>query len=504
MSALGRVHCTLYFVLPPSTPCFYFSGASAQRTPFQLYFSRAQLPSPAAVQNHSLRMFGVGVPSANAQQHLDSYDSSLRAILVKSGLYDVHCLDPVHGVLKMLSSLSIVSPSNLIYTTPEFAEKVEAGVPDTAAVRAFVLMHSVGAFTWTNMADANQVKIDQSLVIGRFCMVVHYALDSARQSVANIMEEEQPLSVAQHESCEGRYQQIYSEVPDASQLGSLILLGKLSRGLATRTFPAIPLASVFDQTDDRAKSEDSHLDVNTMKVRKKQKFTRIPTPAIFIEKLEVFMASLVFVCVLAPAPHPEWSGDPDDGLIKGVRIQATRQGVAPYLAFWKEQVRNTSASVEKLISAEARMRKSWADSFRKKRLLQNCIIYSITEFRGDVRSALAHRPQLTSPRTAHKGTEEKHKGGSPKDRVDFGKLAGFDPEIMTVREDKNGKGLCKQFQIGKCAFGQRCRFGHKCDVMMENGKACGAEGHNRIGHHAATGNKGKGRAARPADEEEEG
>ena len=75
---------------------------------------------------------------------------------------------------------------------------------------------------------------------------------------------------------------------------------------------------------------------------------------------------------------------------------------------------------------------------------------------------------------------------------------------MTVREDKNGKALCKQFQIGKCAFGQRCRFGHKCDVMMENGKACGAEGHNRIGHHAATGNKGKGRAARPADEEDEG
>ena len=110
--------------------------------------------------------------------------------------------------------------------------------------------------------------------------------------------------------------------------------------MSTRTFPAIPLASVFDQTDDRAKSEDSHLDVNTMKVRKKQKFTRIPTPAIFIEKLEVFMASLVFVCVLAPAPHPEWSGDPDDGLIKGVRIQATRQGVAPYSAFWKEQVQN--------------------------------------------------------------------------------------------------------------------------------------------------------------------
>ena len=85
-------------------------------------------------------MFGVGVPSANAQQHLDSLDSSLRAILVKSGLYDVRCLDPVHGVLLMLSNLSIVSPSNFIYTTPEFAEKIDAGVPDTAAVRAFVLM----------------------------------------------------------------------------------------------------------------------------------------------------------------------------------------------------------------------------------------------------------------------------------------------------------------------------------------------------------------------------
>ena len=176
------------FCSPTLHSLFLFLRCLRQADTVPALFLPGPAPLPRGSSNHSLRMFGVGVPSANAQQHLDSYDSSLRAILVKSGLYDVHCLDPVHGVLKMLSSLSIVSPSNLIYTTPEFAEKIDAGVPDTAAVRAFVLMHSVGAFTWTNVADANQVKIDQSLVIGRFCMVVHYALDSARQSVANIME----------------------------------------------------------------------------------------------------------------------------------------------------------------------------------------------------------------------------------------------------------------------------------------------------------------------------
>ena len=93
----------------------------------------------------------------------------------------------------------------------------------------------------------------------------------------------------------------------------------------------------------------------------------------------------------------------------------------------------------------------------------------------------------------------KQGGGPPQPGFaakDFSKIPGFDPEIQTVKNDAGGKGICKQYQVGKCAFGAKCRWAHVCDVMMEGNQACGAS-HTRQGHFAATGNKGKGRGSGP-------
>ena len=140
---------------------------------------------------------------------------------------------------------------------------------------------------------------------------------------------------------------------------------------------------------------------------------------------------------------------------------------------------------------------SWTDPFRKFTQLQSCVRLSITEFRGEIRASLV--PKQFSPPHRQQGGGRQPGGGPPQPGFaakDFSKIPGFDPEIQTVKNDAGGKGICKQYQVGKCAFGAKCRWAHVCDVMMEGNQACGAS-HTRQGHFAATGNKGKGRGSGP-------
>ena len=89
-----------------------------------------------------------------------------------------------------------------------------------------------------------------------------------------------------------------------------------------------------------------------MRITKKQNTVRIPTIPIFLEKLEILMLSYVFVSALSLAPFPKWAGGQDEGVLKGARIQLTRQGAMPYIAYWKEQAQNPHATVDKLIGLE--------------------------------------------------------------------------------------------------------------------------------------------------------
>ena len=75
--------------------------------------------------------------------------------------------------------------------------------------------------------------------------------------------------------------------------------------------------------------------------------------------------------------------------------------------------------------------------------------------------------------------------------LDFSKLPGFDKDISTVKKSKDGKFICKFFNVPKgCQFGNSCKMEHVCDVKMPDGTACGSTTHIRTGHKQAVGPAG--------------
>ena len=208
------------------------------------------------------------------------------------------------------------------------------------------------------------------------------------------------------------------------------------------------------------------------------------------------MCSYVFVSVMAPAPPAQWSGDPEEGVVAGKRLQLSRQGAARYIYFWRETVmRRAPDSVDKLLALERDMRKQWADPFRRFRQLQCCILDSIHNYQGVVFASLAYIPR--NPDDKGSRGKDVAKGG-PKD---FSKLPGFDANQPTAKKTSEGKLVCKHFNIpAGCTFGSACKFEHACDVRMPDGSACGSKQHNRLGHKAAQGTASSSGAAAAAAE----
>jgi hypothetical protein len=308
-------------------------------------------------------------------------------------------------------------------------------------------------------------------------LIVHRAIEVVRGGSAEVVEEGAPISVMVSDSCEAKYEALYGEILDASLLGNVKLLGSLSRGINTRNLPTVDLAKVFSQCEDKSTSEESFVFDGQGNLKKKQRTSRMGSHAAFLARLNLFMSSLVFVSVMAPAPAEKWSGDPNEGVIKGKRYQLTRLGAQRYVSFWTETVMHKGAeTIDKVIALEKDMRSKWVDPFRRYRSLQCCILDSIRDYQGVVFARLAfQRPQPLSPKTGAKN--------GPKD---FSKLPGFDPDQPTARVTAGGKQVCKHFNVEKgCNFGPNCKFEHVCDVRGQNGKACGSKTHIRIGHKRA-------------------
>jgi len=291
-----------------------------------------------------------------------------------------------------------------------------------------------------------------------------------------------PLTAEKHESCETKYCRLYGGMLAASHLGTPSLLGKLHRGICNRTFPVISLTSIHSQTEDRSSSEIKGFDEH-LRPKKRQKSFIISGPVMFVKKLRILMDSIVFVCVLLPAPKDVWKGDPSFGVVQGTRLQATISSVQPYIDFWALRAEQANVSVEQLVALEKEMRQLWIDKFRNHVQLATCMIESISENKGVVAAELK-APTLKELMDPLTGQRVK-KGGTSPIKTDYSKLPGFDPSISTVKTDKGGKKICKHYNIQMgCRFGEACNAAHVCDVNV-NGKACGSTTHIRTGHKAA-------------------
>jgi len=205
--------------------------------------------------------------------------------------------------LDYLIAIEAFTARVLIYSHADFAAKVSNGLPGVAEAKSFLLGATVlNMFSW-DAAGTSALDNHQQRVIGRLLMVIHSCMDVCRDPLDVSVEDDSPMTSVQHDSCEVKYKALYGEQMEASQLVHVGMLGKIARRLATRNLPVIRLSSVYSQTDDRARADDSALFMDgSGALKKRQKTVKIPTPSAFIERLSLLLFSIAFVAVQAPAP----------------------------------------------------------------------------------------------------------------------------------------------------------------------------------------------------------
>ena len=111
------------------------------------------------------------------------------------------------------------------------------------------------------------------------------------------------------------------------------------------------------------------------------------------------------------------------------------------------------------------------------------------------RSARALEP--STPDRAAKGKGKKGKGSSSDfsppppallavKKEETGKGSEVKRQWVTARYDKNNNTICKKYNDAR-GCGSTCPMGfqHVCDVVLANGKVCGAKAHNRRSHRVA-------------------
>ena len=436
----------------------------------------------------ALVVFGSS-PDATEQALLETMDDALRGAFLSSAIFNCSAFVPPHGLLLYFQQLHILSCRDLIYAYAPFAEKIGSGSPTSADILTFILMGSDFVIWNASIVTATHTLTHiHNRVLGRFSMLLNYCLAAERTiSSTTVVDEDTPLTSEKNENCEAKFTRYYGAMLQASHLGTTALLGKLHRGILSRSFPVVSLKTVHSQTEDKVSVElkgfDEHLRPN-----KKQRAAAVSNSVMFVQKLRLLLDSIVFVSAIIPAPSDKWKGDPTFGTVQGVRLQATPASVLPYLDFWTARAQQPGVSVEQLSMLEKEMRLLWIDKFRNFTQLATCMLDSISENKGLVAAELkAPRLQdLMDPKTGISKNKFQGKPGQVKPgKLDFSALPGFDPSISTVKVDKAGKAICKHYNIQSgCRFGDACSGAHVCDVSV-GGKACGAKSHIRIGHKAA-------------------
>ena len=122
----------------------------------------------------------------------------------------------------------------------------------------------------------------------------------------------------------------------------------------------------------------------------------------------------------------------------------------------------------------------------------NDALHEFTEIRGELSTLLQARPKALfiprGPDLKGKGKQVgqwkglgkgrgKEKGGKPKGAP--GRHITFAKEIQVGSEKK---GLCVQWQIGRCTRGGSCPFVHACAYPKQDGSACGSKSHTASQH----------------------
>jgi hypothetical protein len=420
--------------------------------------------------------------------------------IIEAGLLETNCFDPANGFVVYMVKAKFFTVKDLLYaggpkniwTTSSVNGKPAV---DHDFVEQFVAAGiALGYFKWS----AGTVALHKSRVYGRVDMFYNETVrDNAvsKDKVDGGASDDPILPAASH-NCAQEYQDTYGEQMEPDKLPSEAMLGKIHRGMISKSFPEIRLTSVCSQdTFTQQDVGNVGIEDGSLVSKKKEPKLKVGTPEKFLSSLWMLLLGIVFVGVAQPADPKDWKGAADIGVVGGKRRQFSRSGASFYYDFWAELAKQfANKDVSALLYLEITMRKKWKNLFAMGFSLECCMRTSVAEYSGVTfaKAALVkkreppHRPGGPPPKSPKSPIAPSKPPAGPSSPATSAyerakSMPGFDPNLRTARFTKDKKPICVGFNIRDgCKF-TACKHEHVCDVKMPDGTACG-QAHTRYDH----------------------
>jgi len=444
---------------------------------------------------------------------LDRLESQLRYILESKGIHLVSALNPPSGLLDLfVTTLGANTLEDFCYAYGPFAAKIDAGNAITMEEVEAFLTTFAAQLTWVHAAGNDAVlAAHKTRVCGRILLVLKLAANQYRPGENRAPDE--PMETACKETCTKQYEFLYGEPVRPNDLPSLSVLGQMHNGIKGN-FLAIPLKRLFTMNDElRGGGQAPHyqlVDPATGAYAKKEKSMRFRNSEAVLDAIKTFVLGLVFVCSIAMAPAGDWLGDAYTGIVRGVRYQFSRAGGRKWIEFWEKVARRMPNDADAIVRLEYMVRSTWTDTFANSVQLESCMLHSIRDHAGEVWAEVgvisSAKKRKADDAARNPSQHQLRKGGlgagrdvtdltqpgagwtKDKNYVKAKDANGFDPRLKTYNGDSPK--VCKAHndkRDGECKYGAKCKFAHKCDVLLADGKPCLSTTHCRLGHVAELG-----------------
>ena len=450
---------------------------------------------------------------ARAEAAMDKFDTELRSKVSTLGLCNISVINPVYGVaLAMADVVDVRNVESLVYSHTAFGETLGRDKPKITASAAAAYLSAINvtsSFTW-NASDATLLNHHKERVAGRLMHLVNWGIALYSSSAGgHDNESDDPIAPEARTSCENGWVKMYGEKILPRQLASGGTLGRVHRGIGG-VLPVVDLTKVVAQDALPLRSTPGFTFDGSVKgtigFKRKERTSRVNTVADFINQLQILMTTYAFCCVNSLAPVAVWLGAATLGVVRGVRLQLSRQGASEYVDFWRESVRGArDEHVAAIMETELKVRQLWVNLHRELHSIQSCIVESLQTMRATVQVESdkwkrSKQPDVWSPQRGPFG-KGKGGGGQYHSPGKGGKLGG--KRVQFVQKLKSGGKICYYHNTGTCEYGKdKCKWAHVCDFKMDDGSACGSDKHTRFEHEKAVRAPAVPAAGEEDDEEE--
>ena len=215
---------------------------------------------------------------------------------------------------------------------PQFPEEAVAdalGHPKSASMSAYVTGLG-GDLSWVN--GGQQLQADVRAVVGRMLRAYADAFKADRKgsvSGAGIDADEMDSGTA--ESISATFRSVYGHKVLVGRLASKSICNSIHRQLSTGMV-VDDLKTMIAREDVRSGRPTMETDIvsGTQQIKNVQK-KGIGDTETFLDRLNVYLDTLVFVAVVHPAPATEWRGDPEIGVLV-LTVANHREGLLILLA----------------------------------------------------------------------------------------------------------------------------------------------------------------------------